>query len=248
MEWKLGTTNGKVVAGGNGPGNGLHQLNRPIDVIVDKASDTLIISDSENKRVVRWPRRNGTRGKTIISNIMCIGLTMDDNESLYVVDGENHQVRRYRRGESQGTVVAGGNGHGDRLDQLSSPQFVFVDRDRSVYVSDLRNHRIMKWEEGAKHGIVVAGGQGEGNNLGQLYVPLGIFVDQLSTIYVADQGNHRIMRWPKEATQGSVIVGGERKGGQSHQFNNPIDLSFDRHGNLYVVDENNHRIQRFSIL
>ena len=65
-----------------------------------------------------------------------VGLTMDENGSLYIIDREKHEVRRYRRGESQGTVVAGGNGKGNRLDQLSSPEHVFVDRDHSVYVSD----------------------------------------------------------------------------------------------------------------
>ncbi|CAF5084776.1 unnamed protein product, partial [Rotaria sp. Silwood1] len=87
VEWKSGATNGKVVAGGNGA----HQLNCPADVIIDKESDSLIISDCGNNRVVRWPRRNGTRGETIISNIACIGLTMDDNGYLYVVDDENHE-------------------------------------------------------------------------------------------------------------------------------------------------------------
>ena len=80
--------------------------------------------------------------------------------SMSLID-EKHEVRRYRRGESQGTVVAGGNGNGNRLNQLSYPQYVFVDRDHSVYVSDYGNNRVMKWMEGAKEGIVVAGGQGQ---------------------------------------------------------------------------------------
>ncbi|CAF4853646.1 unnamed protein product, partial [Rotaria sp. Silwood2] len=101
-----------------------------------------------------------------------------ENGSLYVTDIGNNQVRRYRRGESQGTVVAGGNGSGNRLDQLSSPHYVFVDRDHSVYVSDRGNHRVMKWVEGAKQGIVVAGGQEQGNGLTQLSYPEGVVVDQ----------------------------------------------------------------------
>ena len=44
-----------------------------IDVIVDKERDNLIICDNGNRRVVRWPRRNGTSGETIISNIDCMG-------------------------------------------------------------------------------------------------------------------------------------------------------------------------------
>ncbi|CAF4544456.1 unnamed protein product, partial [Rotaria sp. Silwood2] len=222
VEWKWGATSGQVVAGGNGQGSGAHQLYSPLDVIVDKERDSLIICDRSNRRVVRWPRRNGTSGETIISNIDCVGLTMDENGSLYVTDDRKHEVRRYRRGESQGTVVAGGNGSGNRLDQLSYPQYVFVDRDHSVYVSEYGNDRVMKWVEGAKQGIVVAGGQGKGNGLTQLYSPQGVVVDQLGTVYVADPGNDRIMRWPKGATQGSVIVGGNGRGGQSNQLNQPI--------------------------
>ncbi|CAF5039439.1 unnamed protein product, partial [Rotaria sp. Silwood1] len=248
VEWKSGAKNGKVVAGGNGDGNGAHQLNCPRDVIIDKESDSLIISDRGNNRVVRWPRRNGTRGETIISNIDCVGLTKDDNGFLYVVDTEKYEVRRYKIGDTQGTVVAGGNGEGNRLDQLSYSRYVFVDRDHSVYVSDYENHRVMKWKEGAKQGIVVAGGQGAGQSLTQLNEPRGVVVDQLGTVYVTDSWNHRIMRWPKGATQGNVIVGGNGKGAQSNQLDQPIGLSFDRYGNLYVVDYGNKRVQKFDIL
>ncbi|CAF1051000.1 unnamed protein product [Didymodactylos carnosus] len=194
VEWKSGAKSGKVVAGGNGQGSGAHQLYCPTDVIVDKERDSLIISDYDNSRVVRWPRRNGTSGETIISNVYCVGLTMDENGSLYVADQGKHEVRRYRRGESQGTVVAGGNGYGNRLDQLSATLYVFVDRDHSVYVSDWLNPRVMKWVKGAKQGILVAGGQGEGNGLTQLQWSQGVVVDQLGTVYVTDHLNSRIMR------------------------------------------------------
>ena len=247
VEWKRNAKSGQVVAGGNGQGSGNHQLSDPLDVIVDKERDSLIICDNGNRRVVRWPRRNGTSGETIISNINCVGLTMDENGPIYVTDFGKHEVRRYRRGESEGTVVAGGNGSGNRLDQLSSPQHVFVDRDHSVYVSDWGNDRVMKWVEGAKQGIVVAGGQGRGNSLTQLSYPRGVVGDQLGSVYVAEGGNARIMRWCKGAIQGSVIVGGNGSGEQSNQLNGPVGLSFDRHGNLYVVDKGNHRVQKFEL-
>jgi sugar lactone lactonase YvrE len=247
VKWKSGATSGQVVAGGNGEGSEDYQLSYSYDVIVDKETDSLIICDSGNRRVVRWPRRNGTSGETIIPNIACVGLTMDENGSLYVADDEKHEVARYRRGESEGTVVAGGNGSGDRLDQITHPGYVFVDRDHSVYVSDYGNGRVMKWVEGAKQGIIVAGGQGNGDGLTPLLDPYGVVVDQLGTIYVADGGNHRIMRWVNGTTQGSVIVGGNDEGEQPNQLNGPVGLSFDQHGNLYVVDPGKDRVQKFNI-
>ncbi|CAF3333778.1 unnamed protein product [Rotaria sp. Silwood1] len=245
VEWKADATSGKVVAGGNGQGNRADQLNEPQDVIVDKETDSLIICDTMNFRVMRWSRRNGTSGEVIIENISCWRLTMDDERFLYVAG--NDRVTRHRVGETNGTVVAGGNGRGDRLNQLHAPTYVFVDRDYSVYVSDWMNHRVMKWMKGAKEGIIVAGGRGEGNDLTQLSQPRGIFVDQLGTLYVADWKNDRVMRWRKGATQGDVIVGGKGNGDKANQLNGPEGLSFDRHGNLYVVDHVNDRVQRFSI-
>ncbi|CAF3990515.1 unnamed protein product [Rotaria sp. Silwood2] len=247
VEWKCGAKTGRVVAGGNGGGNRLDQFYCPTDVIIDKERDSLIICDYVNDRVVRWPRQNGTTGEMIISNVGCWGLTMDDEKFLYIVDFNKHEVRRYRMGESQGTLVAGGNGQGNRLDQLSCPRNVFVDRDHSVYVSDQFNHRVMRWMKGEKQGIFVAGGQGQGNSLRQLSSPLGIIVDQSGTVYVADSGNHRILCWPHGVTQGSVIVGRNGQGDQSNQLNCPVGLLFDRDGNLYVIDNGNSRVQKFNI-
>ncbi|CAF3519312.1 unnamed protein product [Rotaria sp. Silwood1] len=247
VEWKYGATTGRVVAGGNKNGNHPDQLSYPADVIIDIEKDSLIISDYDNKRVVRWPRQNGINGETIISNIGCWGLTMSNDGFLYIVDSDKQEVRRYQKEESQGTVVAGGNGQGNRLDQLYDPTYVFVDEDYSVYVSDSSNHRVMKWMKGANQGIVVAGGQSKGNRLTQLSNPCGIVVDQSGIVYVADCSNHRIMRWSQGATQGSIVVGENGQGNQSNQLYYPTGLSFDREGNLYVSDHGNHRVQRFNM-
>jgi sugar lactone lactonase YvrE len=248
VEWKRGATTGQVVAGGNGKGNKMNQLNCPTDVIVDKEKNYLIICDCDNRRVVRWPRRNGTNGQTIISNIDCHRLAMDNDGYLYVSDWEKSEVRRWRMDNTcGGTLVAGGNRKGNRLDQLDWPTSIFVDEHHSVYVSDRNNHRVMKWTEGTKEGIVVAGGQEGGNSLKQLSDPQGVFVDRLGTVYVVDRDNHRIVRWFKGATQGNIVVGGNGEGGKENQLNYPTDLSVDRQGNLYVVDHQNHRVQRFNI-
>ncbi|CAF1288407.1 unnamed protein product [Rotaria sordida] len=248
IQWKKGDTDGQVVAGGNGEGNRLDQLNIPTDVLIDKETDSLIICDWLNQRVVRWSRRSGTtQGEILIDNIWCYGLAMDDQRYLYISDTDKHEVRRYQIGDKNGTIVAGGNGEGAGFNQLNVPRYIFVDQQQTVYVSDNFNHRVMKWNKGAKEGIVVAGGQGYGNALTQLSNPYGLFVDTLGTIYVADCGNHRVMRWPKGAKEGTVIVGGNGKGAGANQFNYLRGLSFDRHGNLYVVDNENNRVQRFSI-
>ncbi|CAF3300271.1 unnamed protein product [Rotaria socialis] len=249
IQWKSGdTANGQVVAGGNGKGNGLHQLYGPIDVLIDKETDSLIICDNGNQRVVRWSRRSGTtHGEVLIDYIACYGLAMDEQRYLYVSHHGKHEVRRYKFGENIGTLVAGGNGQGAGLNQLNGPTYLFVGQDHSVYVSDYYNARVMKWNKGAKEGIVVAGGQGGGSALTQLSAPYELFVDTVGTLYVADAGNARVMRWTQGAKQGTVVVGGNGVGAGANQIGGPYGLFFDQHGNLYVTDWGNHRVQRFSI-
>ena len=244
VEWKNNSNQSQIVAGGNGNGSRNDQLNGPTSVIIDQQTDSLIICDNGNRRVVRWPRRNGRTGEVLISKIDCWDLQIDNDGYLYVSDQEKHEIRRWKIGENNGTIVAGGNGQGNRLDQLSYPSNIFIDEDHSVYVSDRDNHHVMKWVKGEKEGIVVAGGQGEGNGLNQLSYPHGIIVDQLGSLYVADWNNARVMRWLKGAAEGTIVVGGNR-GGQPNQLNEPTDLSFDRANNLYVLDSGNHRVQRF---
>jgi sugar lactone lactonase YvrE len=247
VEWKSDAINGQIVAGGNERGNRNDQLDYPTKVIVDKENDSLIICDQNNRRVVRWPRRNGRSGETLISNIYCRNLIMDNDGYLYVSDVGKHEVRRWKMRETNGTIVAGGNGRGNRLDQLNNPYNIFIDEDHSVYVSDRDNHRVMKWVKDAKEGIVVAGGQGKGNGLRQLSLPYGIIVDQLGSVCVSDCSNHRVMRWLKGAEEGTIVVGGNGDGEQPNQFHCPVDLSFDLENNLYVVEWGNHRVQKFDV-
>ncbi|CAF3737256.1 unnamed protein product [Rotaria sp. Silwood1] len=111
---------------------------------------------------------------------------MDNDGYIYVGDWDVHEVRRHRIGESQTILSASGNGQGNRLNQLSNPGLLFIDRNHSLYISDTSNHRVMKWMKGAKEGIVVAGGHGQGNSIAHLSYPLGAIVDQSGAVYVAD--------------------------------------------------------------
>ncbi|CAF3333957.1 unnamed protein product [Rotaria socialis] len=64
---------------------------------------------------------------------------------------------KWTKGSKEGTVVAGGQGNGDALTQLSSPAGLFVDTLSTVYVIDTMNYRVMRWPQGAEQGSVVVG-------------------------------------------------------------------------------------------
>ncbi|CAF5073983.1 unnamed protein product, partial [Rotaria sp. Silwood1] len=62
---------------------------------------------------MQWSRRSGTsKGKVLIDKIFGYGLAMDDQKYLYVSDIAQNAVRRYKIGEKNGTLVAGGHGAG----------------------------------------------------------------------------------------------------------------------------------------
>jgi secreted PhoX family phosphatase len=95
----------------------------------------------------------------------------------------------------EGIVVAGRNGPGNSLAQLSSPKGVSVDQAGQIYVADYDNHRVMRWCEGAKEGIIIVGGNGKGQQSNQFNGPKGLSFDRTGNLYVTDCGNHRIQKF-----------------------------------------------------
>ena len=243
VEWDSNGREGRVVFDGHEETN---QISCPRDVIIDQQMNSLIFTDWISRRVVRYSHQDQTC-RNVISNTDCHGLAMDKDGSLYVSDWKKHEIRRWRRGEAESTVVAGGNEKGNQLNQLDQPTFIFVDDHYALYISDCGNHRVMKWMADAREGIIVAGGNNQGNHLNQLSHPQGIRVDRFGRVYIADQDNDRVIGWDKDAREGVLIVGSNGKGQADNQLNNPTGLAFDRQGNLYVVDQENHRIQHFEI-
>ena len=195
VEWKIGASDGKVIAGGRGRGNRLDQLYYPTDVLIDKETNSLFIADQGNGRVLRWSRcQETTQGEVILHNIDCWGLAIDHQRYLYVSDWNKDEVRRYTIGDKNSIVVAGGNGRGNQLNQLNFPTYLFVDKEQALYVSDYNNHRVMKWNKDANQGIVVGGGRGQGSAVTQLSSPRGLFIDTSGTLYVVVAWNDRVKR------------------------------------------------------
>ena len=77
----MGASHGKVIAGGQGQGNRLDQLDRPTDVLIDKETNSLFIADRWNRRVLRWSRRQETtQGEVIVDNIECVRISHGSSE------------------------------------------------------------------------------------------------------------------------------------------------------------------------
>ncbi|CAF1364131.1 unnamed protein product [Adineta steineri] len=153
--WKLGDERGELVAGGNGKGNYLNQLNHPTNIFIDE-DYSLYISDKENHRVMKW-RHNAkegiivaggnSKGNSLRQLYYPHGVVVDHLGQIYVADCWNHRVMRWCEGHDEGEIVVGGNGRGNQSNQLNRPTDLAFDNEENLYVADCSNHRIQKYEK-----------------------------------------------------------------------------------------------------
>ncbi|CAF1476839.1 unnamed protein product [Adineta steineri] len=153
--WKIGEYNeGIVVAGENGRGNQLNQLNNPTYIFVDE-DQSVYVSDMNNDRVMKWIKYakegrivaggNG-QGRNLNQLSSPQGVIVDDLDQIYVTDYGNHRIMRWCEGKEEGEIVVGGNGQGNQLIQLNYPTDLSFDDEGNLYVADYSNHRIQKFE------------------------------------------------------------------------------------------------------
>lgn len=216
-------------------------LNKPTDLIFDRRTNSLIICDYGNERVVKHSLENSSNLQTIIHDIHCFGIDMDIHGNIYISDWKNNQIKRFNSEDPNGKIVAGGNGEGNGLDQLNCPTYIYVDHQSSIYISDCDNQRVIKWNKDAKQGSIIV----DRSNLDELFHPQGLIGDEEGSIYIGDCSNNRIIRWSSRTKQTDLILGGNGEGTDANQFNSLRGLTLDQHGYLYAVDSNNHRIQKF---
>ncbi|CAF4306593.1 unnamed protein product, partial [Adineta steineri] len=154
--WKMGEydNEGIVVAGGNGEGNQLNQLNSPGFMFVDE-DQSVYVSDTGNHRVMKWKKdaKEGTivaGGNGFGENLNQLsspkGIIVDYLGDIYVVDCWNHRVMRWCEGKEEGEVVVGGHGKGSQSNQLNYPIGLSIDDEGNLYVADYYNHLIAKFE------------------------------------------------------------------------------------------------------
>ena len=239
LQFAPGSSSGTVVAGGNGRGSDLHQLNRPSSVYVD-SKGMVYVSDQYNHRIVAW-NPGATAGIVVAGGNgpgsgnhqlnEPYGVCLNSQGQLIISDQQNHRVVRWSPGSYSGTRILGITGlQGMGADLLNSPQGLFLDSKGCLYIVDKNNHRIQRWIPGTIFSQTVAGGNGQGSQLNQLNYPSDVFVDAYGGIYVTDYNNNRVVMWSSGTDMGQSILG-------SNFVNSPRGVSIDEIGNLYVMND-----------
>ncbi|CAF0933940.1 unnamed protein product [Adineta ricciae] len=237
---------GLTVAGGNGRGEKLNQLNAPQGICVDNDDQSVYITDWCNHRIVRW-KPNQTAGQIVaggngagsgpnqLNNPLDVILDHERNNFI-ICDSGNKRIVRWpcRDAHSGQTIISNIDSRGLAID------------DRGyLYVSDYTKNEVRRWQIGEVEGTLVAGGNGRGRALNQLNGPQGIFVDEDHSIYVSDMNNYRVMKWTDGAKEGTIVAGGQSKGDDLTQLSSPYGVVVDRLGTVYIVDCGCCRIVRW---
>jgi RHS repeat-associated protein len=254
---------------------------KPYGVAVD-ASGNLYISENLKCRILKVDRNrvmttiagNGTQGyggdggPAIEAKLnVPSGVTIDASGNLYIVDTQNHRIRKVDTNgiittvAGNGTAGYGGDGGPATQARLYYPYGVAVDVSGSLYIADMSNHRIRKVNTNGVITTIAGNGSygyaGDGGPAieAKLYEPNGVVVDAAGDLYIADVWNQRIRRVDTSGiintVAGSGPIGGFQGGyggdggpATEARFNLPVGVTLDAAGNFYISDSSNHRIRK----
>jgi sugar lactone lactonase YvrE len=124
------------------------------------------------------------------------GLSMDfSTKTLFIADGNNHRIMRYRNGSTMGTVVVRRNILRINSTFLSNPIGVhFNSMTGSIIFANSGSHNVLRWMLAANNWNILAGSHdgSSDNSPTLLSSPRGVTLDSMGNLYVVDGQNHRI--------------------------------------------------------
>jgi DNA-binding beta-propeller fold protein YncE len=184
----------------------------------------------------------GSKGDGDGEFIEPLGITLDDQGNLYVVDSGNCRVQVFNE---EGEFIRSIGDFGWEAGKFLNPSDCAVDDNLAIYVADMDKGCVYKFsEEGVFLGEITLGDEKEEDLLisGSFDVPTGIAVGRSGELLVVNSGEHRIDIFNRLEVSSENIGGFGRSEGF---FNNPLDCGISRSGRVYVADSLNNRVQIF---
>jgi sugar lactone lactonase YvrE len=75
-----------------------------------------------------------------------IGIYVDEDQTIYVTDCDNHRIMRWYKGAREASIVVGGNGGGEQANQFNNPGGISFDQQGNLYVVDFYNNRVQRFD------------------------------------------------------------------------------------------------------
>ncbi len=219
-----------------------NRIVEPMGIAVSDDGNRVYVSDRAQRAIFGFDFAKKTMlkvggGDKPLSSPM--GLALDAQENLYVVEQEKKGVGVYTREGKQLRFITDAS--------ISRPTDVAIDRVRNkLYVSDTSHnknseHTVKVFDlEGKLLGQL---GKGKGDAPDSFLFPTYLAVDAKGNVYVADTLNSRVQMFDAD---GKFVQQFGKRGNAWGMFDKPKGVALDSFGNLYVVDSGWSNTQIFN--
>lgn len=205
--------------------------------ITQTSKEVLFIADPGVKGVHRYDIKNKTYSLVRLADggilPSPVGLAVDNNDNVYIVDSELARVFIVEKNKEQAKVVP--------LEQaLTQPTSVVIDSaSGDLYITDTAEHQVKVFSSDGKLKMVIGK---RGKAKGEFNFPTMIWQDKSGQLYVNDSLNFRIQVFSR---QGNFIRYFGKQGGGTGDMSRSKGLATDSRGHVYVVDGLFHVFQLF---
>lgn len=270
----LTTVAGSATQGFSGDG-GLAtaaELDSPRGVALD-AANNLYISDTRNHRVRRVDAVThqistlvgtgtagfaGDGGPAVAARLDTpLGLALDGNNHLYVVDSANQRLRVVDLSTGVITTVAGTGQQGFSGENgpalaatFNSPSGLAADSYGNLFLSDTGNHRVREVSSATRKVLTLAGDGTSGIRMSR---PEGLSLDAKGGLLISDAATNCVYLFNLAsghlsliAGQGQQAYGGDQGLATLAMLDSPHGVATSPTGVITVADTNNGRLRQIS--
>ncbi|CAF0822955.1 unnamed protein product [Adineta steineri] len=186
----------------------------------------------------------GASGSTLSLLSQPIGMYYDGPNTILIVgDYGNQRILQFslNNPSSVATVIAGSNGAGCNLNQLSVAIGVGLDSSGRLYVADTSCNRVIRFPPNSTSTT-------SGTLLGSINIPQNLFINPLNgDIYVVSYNDNAVYKFVGGSGSPVIAAGGNGNGNALNQLSGPNGVYYDYlyTNSLYVTNTGNYNVMKF---
>jgi len=166
-----------------------------------------------------------------------IGIAVDNNDYIYIVDTHSHCIRKYT---ANGHFNTSWGKFGTGPSEFIYPHGITIDEKNDIYITDTNNLRIQKFDSEGQY--ITQWGKSEKEEW-RFSHPIGIAADKKGFIYVADSYRNCIQKFTNE---GKFVLSWGKLGYGEGELSMPYDICVDNFGDIFITEWGGHRVQKFN--